>query len=90
MTLKESYDIAGYPTTWGHPALKNQKVATNALATQRLLDAGATVFGKTNVPLNLADWQSYNEVYGTPAIPGTCRARRADLRAARARRWPPA
>jgi amidase len=64
MTLKESYDIAGYPTTWGHPALKDKKVERNSLATQRLLDAGVTLFGKTNVPLNLADWQSYNEVYG--------------------------
>ncbi|HSI00120.1 MAG TPA: amidase family protein, partial [Reyranella sp.] len=69
MTLKESYDIAGYPTTWGHPAYKNQKVATNALVAQRLLDAGVTLFGKTNVPLNLADWQSYNEVYGITRNP---------------------
>jgi len=69
MTLKESYDIAGYPTTWGHPALKDAKVDKNSLATQRLLDAGVTLFGKTNVPLNLADWQSYNEVYGTTNNP---------------------
>jgi amidase len=28
-----------------------------------------TLFGKTNVPLNLADWQSYNEVYGVTNNP---------------------
>jgi amidase len=69
MTLKESYDIAGYATTWGDPAHKDRKVAKNALATQRLLDAGVTLFGKTNVPLNLADWQSYNAVYGLTRNP---------------------
>jgi amidase len=69
MTLKESYDIAGYPTTWGNPAFKDQKVEKNSLSAQRLLDAGVTLFGKTNVPLNLADWQSYNEVYGVTKNP---------------------
>jgi amidase len=69
MTLKESYDIAGYPTTWGNPAFKDQKVTKNSLAAQRLVGAGVTLFGKTNVPLNLADWQSYNEVYGLTKNP---------------------
>ena len=41
----------------------------NSIAAQRLIDAGATLFGKTNVPLNLADWQSYNEVYGLTKNP---------------------
>ncbi len=35
----------------------------------RLKAAGAVVFGKTNVPLSLADFQSYNEVYGTTCNP---------------------
>ena len=34
-----------------------------------MIDAGVTLFGKTNVPLNLADWQSYNEVYGSTNNP---------------------
>src|SRR5947209_9102377 len=69
MTLKESYDIAGYATTWGDPAFKDGKAKQNSLAAQRLIDAGATLFGKTNVPLNLADWQSYNAVYGLTKNP---------------------
>lgn len=69
MTLKESYDIAGYPTTWGHPSLRDREIEKNSLAAQRLVDAGVTLFGKTNVPLNLADWQSYNEVYGVTKNP---------------------
>ena len=31
--------------------------------------AGAIILGKTNVPLHLTDWQSYNEVYGTTNNP---------------------
>ena len=69
MTIKESYDVAGLPTTWGHPVFKDTIVKTNALVTQRMIDAGVTLFGKTNVPLNLADWQSYNEVYGSTNNP---------------------
>src|SRR5262249_25378779 len=36
---------------------------------QRMIEAGVTLFGKTNVPLLLADWQSYNAVYGTTNNP---------------------
>ena len=35
----------------------------------RLLNAGAVIFGKTNVPLNLADWQTFNEIHGTTNNP---------------------
>src|SRR6185436_213784 len=57
------------PTTWGHPAFKDTVVKQNAVVVQRMIDAGVTLFGKTNVPLNLADWQSYNEVYGSTNNP---------------------
>jgi amidase len=36
---------------------------------QRLKAAGAVVFGKTNVPVGLADWQSFNPVYGATNNP---------------------
>ena len=55
MTIKESFDVAGFPTTWGDPAFKDHRATTNSLLAQRMIDAGATLFGKTNVPLNLAD-----------------------------------
>src|SRR5438876_771093 len=35
----------------------------------KLLGAGVVLFGKTNVPLYLADWQSYNAIYGTTNNP---------------------
>src|SRR3989442_10807258 len=69
MTIKESYDVAGLPTTWGVPAFKNNIATTNALAVDRLLGAGVVLFGKTNVPLYLADWQSFNAIYGTTNNP---------------------
>jgi Asp-tRNA(Asn)/Glu-tRNA(Gln) amidotransferase A subunit family amidase len=58
MTIKESYDVAGLPTTWGLPALKENIATKNAVAVDRLLAAGVVLFGKTNVPLYLADWHS--------------------------------
>jgi amidase len=69
MTVKEHYAVAGLPTTRGDPKFKNWKAEVDALAVQRLKSAGAIVLGKTNVPLNLADWQSFNEVYGTTNNP---------------------
>ena len=69
MTIKESYDLAGTPSTWGAPYLKDNVAASDSLSVQRLKQAGAVIFGKTNVPLMLSDFQSYNEVYGTTNNP---------------------
>jgi amidase len=69
MTVKESFDIAGLPTHWGFPELANSVAETNALSVDRLLGAGAVIFGKTNVPRALADWQSYNAIHGTTNNP---------------------
>ncbi|HEX4993411.1 MAG TPA: amidase [Methylomirabilota bacterium] len=69
MTVKESYDVVGMPTTWGLSELKNNMPPRNALAVDRLLGAGVVLFGKTNVPSWLADWQSFNPVYGTTNNP---------------------
>jgi amidase len=69
MTIKESYDVMGMPTTWGVPQYKDNYPPKNALAVDRFLKAGVVLFGKTNVPLYLADWQSFNEIYGTTNNP---------------------
>jgi len=69
MTIKESFDVVGMPTTWGVPELKDNIATKNALAVDRLLAAGVVLFGKTNVPLMLSDWQSYNAIYGTSNNP---------------------
>lgn len=69
MTIKESYDVKGMPTTWGVPEHKDNYPSKNAIAVDRFLNAGAVLFGKTNVPLYLADWQSFNDIYGTTQNP---------------------
>lgn len=69
MTIKESYNLAGTPTTWGFVAQKNFVAAEDALAVQRVKSAGAVIVGKTNVPVGLGDWQSYNPIYGVTKNP---------------------
>ncbi len=69
MTVKESFDLRGHATTWGYPQMVGNLASQDALAVQRLKAAGAVVFGKTNVPLNNGDFQSYNAVFGTTNNP---------------------
>jgi amidase len=69
MTIKEHFDWVGSPSTRGNPAYQHHYPQRDAVAVERLQAAGAIVFGKTNVPLMLADWQSFNDVYGTTNNP---------------------
>jgi amidase len=79
MTVKENNDVQGLPTTKGDPARAastepasasgGHVAAQSEVMIERLLAAGAIVFGKTNLPLNAMDIQSYNEVYGSSSNP---------------------
>ena len=69
MTIKESYDITGLPTTWGIPDLKDNIAIEDSDTVAKYKAAGAHFLGKTNVPLQLADFQSYNDIYGTTSNP---------------------
>ena len=69
MTVKESFNINGLPTTYGFEAFKHNIARSDAVTVQRLQAAGAVIFGKTNVPVSLADWQSFNPVYGRTGNP---------------------
>jgi amidase len=69
MTAKESFDWTGTPSTWGDPRFKDNIASADAVAITRLTGAGAVIYGKTNVPLMLADWQSFNAIYGTTNNP---------------------
>jgi amidase len=69
VTVKESYNIAGLPTTWGFPPQKDFVAREDALSVARIKDAGGVILGKTNVPVALGDWQSYNDIYGTTNNP---------------------
>ncbi|MFD8596604.1 amidase [Kitasatospora sp. NPDC059646] len=69
VTVKESYDVAGLPTTWGMPQHRDFVPAEDALQVARLKAAGAVVLGKTNVPVGLQDIQSFNPLYGATNNP---------------------
>ena len=69
MTVKESFDITGLPSTWGLAEYCNTPAAANAQAVDRFLAAGANIFGKSNVPVLLADWETMNPVYGKTVNP---------------------
>jgi amidase len=69
ITIKECANVAGLPTTWGIPGTEQIPVREDAVAVARLKAAGAVVLGKTNLPLMLADMQSYNAIYGTTNNP---------------------
>ena len=64
MTIKDSFEVAGMPTTCGFPFLADHRPEKDADTVARLKAAGAIVYGKTNLPPGAFDWQSANPVYG--------------------------
>src|SRR6266446_3465211 len=55
MTVKENFNVAGLPTSWGDPQFRDWQPEDDALAVERLKAAGAVVLGKTNVSFRLMD-----------------------------------
>lgn len=64
MTIKDYINVTGLHTTYGSPVYKEYLPTSNADVVQTLVDAGAVIFGKTNLPLWATGSQSFNEVYG--------------------------
>jgi len=69
VTLKEPFNLTGTPSTWGFSQFKDYMPAEDALVVSRLKAAGAVIIGKTNIPMGLRDFQSYNDVYGMTRNP---------------------
>jgi amidase len=69
MTVKESHDVEGLPSTWGSELFKDYVAPRDSAGVARLKRAGAVILGKTNVPPMLADWQSNNPIYGRTLNP---------------------
>lgn len=69
VTIKECFDWTGTASTFGRPGRKAHRAGADAAALTRLTGAGAIILGKTNVPLDLADWQTFNDVYGATLNP---------------------
>lgn len=64
MTIKDYINVSGLHTTYGSPMFKDYLPTSNADVVQPLVDAGAIIFGKTNLPLWATGSQTFNEVYG--------------------------
>ncbi len=64
VTIKDTLEVSGMPCTAGAPQLKEHIASKHAEVVQSLVDDGAIVLGKTNVPLYAGDFQSFNDVYG--------------------------
>jgi amidase len=69
MTIKDAHETAGIRTTGGATAYADYVPAQNAAGVQRLIDAGAVIFGKTNLPAYSSDMQSYNDLFGVTNNP---------------------
>ncbi|MFO7570082.1 MAG: amidase [Smithellaceae bacterium] len=69
IVIKDQFRTAGLRTTCGFPELANYVPEENAVAVERLLNAGAIIIGKTNTPIGASDIQTYNKVAGTTNNP---------------------
>jgi amidase len=70
MTIKESLPTPGFRVTNGDPWSIKLPKWTNAEATRGMLEnGGAILLGKTNQPINAADWEVNNPLYGRTGNP---------------------
>jgi amidase len=69
LTIKDAFEVVGMTASCGLPPLADHRPDRDADAVRRLLDAGAVVYGKTNLPAGASDWQSYNDLYGVTRNP---------------------
>lgn len=64
VTVKESLDLAGAPSTFGLPSRAGINAKRDEVHVARLRQAGAIVLGKTNVAQMLFYYESDNPLYG--------------------------
>ena len=64
LTIKDCVEVAGMRATMGVLAMEHYVSEKSGPASQAILDAGAVVLGKTNVPPYVSDWQADNPVFG--------------------------
>ncbi|MBU1375263.1 MAG: amidase [Alphaproteobacteria bacterium] len=68
MTIKDTFDVAGMAASSGLADLR-RRMTEDAAAVSHARRAGAVIWGKTNVPVMAADWQSANPLYGVTKNP---------------------
>lgn len=69
ITIKEQFNVAGLPTTFGLPKRRHQVATSDGPLVRRLRDAGAIVLGKTNVAQFLFYQEADNPLFGKTSNP---------------------
>ncbi len=70
MTIKDGFDVQNMPATAGAPQFKDRaKDCADAALVAKTRAAGAVIWGKTNVPFMLGDYQTFNVLHGTTNNP---------------------
>ncbi|HEV2688812.1 MAG TPA: amidase [Bryobacteraceae bacterium] len=64
VSIKDSFDMAGLPTTRGSRFFADSRAARDATAVARLKQAGAIPLGKTNCPEFLSNYETDNFIIG--------------------------
>lgn len=64
MTIKDVYETQGIRSSYGVPGNSNYIPKQDATVVTKLKQAGAIIFGKTNVPINSYDWQCEHPDFG--------------------------
>lgn len=69
IAVKDNIVAAGMPTSWGSRVLAERICEINELPVQRLVDAGALILGKTNVPEFAVEGYTANDAFGVTCNP---------------------
>src|ERR1700712_581313 len=69
VAIKDTAQTAGMRTTFGHPLFADNVPAVNDPHVDRILQAGAVLIGKTNVPEFAAGSHTFNRVFGPTRNP---------------------
>ncbi len=69
ITVKDALETKGIRSTGGATELHNNVPERDAPVVKAVKDAGAIVFGKSNLPRWSGDIQAYNEMFGTTVNP---------------------
>ncbi|MDY6902529.1 MAG: amidase, partial [Cyanobacteriota bacterium] len=64
MTIKDVYETQGIRTSYGIPGNSKYIPIQDATLVTKLKQAGAIIFGKTNIPINSYDWQCEHPDFG--------------------------
>jgi aspartyl-tRNA(Asn)/glutamyl-tRNA(Gln) amidotransferase subunit A len=69
LAVKDNIVVAGMPAAWGSRVLAGKIRGHNELPVQRLIDAGALILGKTNVPEFAVEGYTGNAAFGVTRNP---------------------